>query len=83
VTEAVANEKALEEKVSNTTIRPPSILIPEFHHKPVDVSPTFRLKDEKSNGELKEHDYTSNGHALEKVGQIHNDRVHNNFGEKF
>ncbi|KAJ4362939.1 hypothetical protein N0V83_010056 [Neocucurbitaria cava] len=25
-------DKALEEKVSNTTIRPPSILIPEFHH---------------------------------------------------
>ncbi|KAF2201865.1 hypothetical protein GQ43DRAFT_353465, partial [Delitschia confertaspora ATCC 74209] len=25
-------EKALEEKVSNTTIRPPSIVIPEFHH---------------------------------------------------
>lgn len=24
--------KALEEKISNTTIRPPSILIPEFHH---------------------------------------------------
>ncbi|KAF2243133.1 hypothetical protein BU26DRAFT_402246, partial [Trematosphaeria pertusa] len=33
-------DKALEEKVSNTTIRPPSILIPEFHHgipKPVDT----------------------------------------------
>ncbi|CAO2652732.1 Nn.00g021430.m01.CDS01 [Neocucurbitaria sp. VM-36] len=26
------SDKALEEKNSNTTIRPPSILIPEFHH---------------------------------------------------
>ncbi|KAF2029736.1 hypothetical protein EK21DRAFT_67152 [Setomelanomma holmii] len=26
------SDKALEEKHSNTTIRPPSILIPEFHH---------------------------------------------------
>jgi serine/threonine protein kinase len=34
--------KPLEEKVSNTTIRPPSILIPEFHHsipKALDTSP--------------------------------------------
>jgi len=30
--ELEANDKALEEKTSNTTIRPPSILIPEFHH---------------------------------------------------
>lgn len=29
---ADVQDKALEEKVSNTTIRPPSILIPEFHH---------------------------------------------------
>ncbi|RAR01888.1 protein kinase domain-containing protein [Stemphylium lycopersici] len=32
-------DKALEEKTSDTTIRPPSILIPDFHHaipKPVD-----------------------------------------------
>jgi serine/threonine protein kinase len=28
----VADEKPLEEKVSNTTIRPPSLAIPEFHH---------------------------------------------------
>jgi len=83
VTEAVANEKALEEKVSNTTIRPPSILIPEFHHKSVDVSPPFGSKDEKSNGEHKEHDYTSNGHALEKIGPIPNDHTYNNIGEKF
>ncbi|KAF2180667.1 hypothetical protein K469DRAFT_692844 [Zopfia rhizophila CBS 207.26] len=41
-------EKALEEKVSNTTIRPPSILIPEFHHavpQAVDTSPSVSIKD--------------------------------------
>ncbi|KAF2656117.1 kinase-like protein [Lophiostoma macrostomum CBS 122681] len=28
----LAGEKSLEEKISNTTIRPPSLAIPEFHH---------------------------------------------------
>lgn len=32
VPELVAAEKPLEEKVSSTTIRPPSLVIPEFHH---------------------------------------------------
>lgn len=42
VSEEAAREKALEEKISNTTIRPPSIMIPEFHHavpKAIDTSP--------------------------------------------
>jgi serine/threonine protein kinase len=42
VTEEVTKEKPLEEKVSNTTIRPPSIMIPNFHHKAVDLSPSKR-----------------------------------------
>jgi serine/threonine protein kinase len=42
VTEEVATEKPLEEKGSNTTIRPPSIMIPNFHHKAVDLSPSKR-----------------------------------------
>jgi serine/threonine protein kinase len=44
VSEESARDKALEEKISNTTIRPPNILIPEFHHeipKAVDTSPPF------------------------------------------
>jgi serine/threonine protein kinase len=44
VSEEDARCKALEEKISNTTIRPPSILIPEFHHgvpKAIDVSPAL------------------------------------------
>ncbi|KAL5413317.1 hypothetical protein PMIN04_009493 [Paraphaeosphaeria minitans] len=32
VTEYEAQPKLLEEKISDTTIRPPSILIPDFHH---------------------------------------------------
>ena len=45
-----AKEKALEEKVSNTTIRPPSIMIPEFAHaKAVEVSPP--AKSEAPKGE--------------------------------
>jgi serine/threonine protein kinase len=43
-TEEVAREKPLEEKVSNTTIRPPSIMIPNFHHKAVDLSPSKRTE---------------------------------------
>jgi len=42
VVEEDAGNRALEEKISNTTIRQPSILIPEFHHgvpKAIDVSP--------------------------------------------
>jgi serine/threonine protein kinase len=42
VTDEVATEKPLEEKGSNTTIRPPSIMIPNFHHKAVDLSPSKR-----------------------------------------
>jgi serine/threonine protein kinase len=43
---SVSEEKALEEKVSNTTIRPPSIVIPEFHHAvptAMDSSPVSTL----------------------------------------
>lgn len=32
ISEEAAREKALEEKVSSNTIRPPSLTIPEFHH---------------------------------------------------
>lgn len=42
VNEIEAKHNLLEEKTSDTTIRPPGILIPEFHHatpKSVDVSP--------------------------------------------
>lgn len=43
---SVSEEKAVEEKVSNTTIRPPSIIIPDFHHAvptAVNVSPDRTL----------------------------------------
>lgn len=42
VTERQAQHELLDEKVSNTTARPPGILIPDFHHtvpKAVDASP--------------------------------------------
>jgi serine/threonine protein kinase len=43
IPEGKASEKPLEEKVSNTTIRPPSLRIPEFHHgipKAMDIDTT-------------------------------------------
>jgi serine/threonine protein kinase len=39
LTASIAATKPLEEKNSNTTIRPPSILIPEFHHKAIAAGP--------------------------------------------
>lgn len=67
VTEEAARDKALEEKVSNTTIRPPSILIPEFHHKAVDTSPSKKLDSgmqmQSENVERKEMNETDLGIA--------------------
>jgi hypothetical protein len=44
VTEHETQSRSLDEKISDTTIRPPSILIPDFHHtipRAVDASPAI------------------------------------------
>jgi serine/threonine protein kinase len=64
ISEEAANEKPLEEKVSNATIRPPSLTIPEFHHhipEAVDVSPPARSA-EGSNQKEKQHGRRSSDH---------------------
>ncbi|KAF2705511.1 hypothetical protein K504DRAFT_505919 [Pleomassaria siparia CBS 279.74] len=62
-TEEAAKEKPLEEKASNATIRPPSILIPEFHHKgalAIDTSPKMHMSSAIAEGtETKDTDFNS------------------------
>ncbi|KAF2684315.1 hypothetical protein K458DRAFT_30079 [Lentithecium fluviatile CBS 122367] len=79
VSEEEAKDKALEEKISNTTIRPPSIMIPEFHHgipKAVDTSPpiatpaTGSSSRQSLSGDLPYHN--THSHARSGSSPIHN-----------